>query len=109
MFSLTRQERRVVLFLAAVAISGLGIGFARKLSPPAEELFTRSYRITKLNINKANVRELADTKAVSLKLARAIVAYRNDNGPFISLEDVRSVRGVGEYRYQKLKDSFFAE
>ncbi|WP_422859297.1 ComEA family DNA-binding protein [Flagellimonas sp. S174] len=52
------------------------------LSPPS---------ITKLKVNSASVDELASLVYISKKLANQIVAYRNENGPFETLQDLGSV------------------
>nr|WP_299000889.1 helix-hairpin-helix domain-containing protein [uncultured Allomuricauda sp.] len=52
------------------------------LSPPS---------ITKLKVNSASIDELASLVYISKKLANQIVAYRNENGPFETLQDLGSV------------------
>ena len=37
-------------------------------------------------------------------MARRIVEYRQQNGPFEKLEDLRKVRGIGEAKFARLKD-----
>ena len=49
-----------------------------------------------IDINTATAEEFAATMTgVGLKKARAIVAYRDENGPFASIEDLVRVRGIG--------------
>ena len=49
-----------------------------------------------IDINSATAEELAAAMTgVGLKKARAIVAYRDENGPFASIEDLVKVRGIG--------------
>ena len=50
-----------------------------------------------IDINTATAEELADAMTgVGLKKARAIVAYRDENGPFAAVEDLSMVRGIGD-------------
>ena len=49
-----------------------------------------------IDINIATAEELAAAMTgVGPKKARAIVAYRNENGPFASIDDLVKVRGIG--------------
>ena len=52
--------------------------------------------IDPIDINTATAEELADAMTgVGLKKAAAIIAYRNENGPFASIDDLVQVRGIG--------------
>lgn len=50
----------------------------------------------KVNINTASVEELTQLQKVGPKTAERIVAYRNDNGPFKTIDDLKNVKGVGD-------------
>jgi len=109
MFNLTPQERRVVLFLISVALLGLGINFALKVNSRITKFIQVDKHITKININKANLQDLLSTSGISLKLAENIVTYRNTKGSFRDIEELKEIKGIGDYRYEKLKDLFFVE
>ena len=50
-----------------------------------------------VNINTADAATIAAAiSGVGEKRAQAIVAYREANGPFASVDDLLAVRGVGE-------------
>lgn len=50
-----------------------------------------------VDINAAGAEALAEAiKGVGLKRAEAIVAYRDKNGPFATVDDLAKVQGVGE-------------
>lgn len=49
-----------------------------------------------ININTASVEELQQMKGVGETRAQAIVAYRDQNGPFEQVEDLLEVNGIGE-------------
>ena len=50
-----------------------------------------------VDINSAGAEALAEAiKGVGIKRAEAIVAYREKNGPFASVDDLAKVQGVGE-------------
>lgn len=55
-----------------------------------------------ININKASASEIAQAlNGIGEAKAEAIVAYREQNGPFKSLEDLGNVKGVGEKTLEK--------
>lgn len=58
----------------------------------------------KININKATVSELTSIPGVGNSTAEKIVSYRDKNGKFSSIEDIKNVSGIGDAKYEKLKD-----
>lgn len=50
----------------------------------------------KLDINTASASQLAGLKRIGAKKAAAIVAYRNVNGAFKSVEDLSKVKGISQ-------------
>ncbi len=109
MFSLTRQERQVILFLTGLAVAGLGINFCLKANSRLQRFVQARPEMAKININTTNLDDLAAIKTVSPKLARKIIEYRNTQGPFQSIEDLKEIKGIGTYRYEKLKAIFYVE
>ena len=58
-----------------------------------------------MNLNQADVTELEELPGVGPVLAERIVAHRDANGPFGSLEDLLDVPGIGEGRLATLRDA----
>ncbi len=50
----------------------------------------------KVDINKADVKGLMSLKGIGEQKAKAIIKYRQMNGPFQSLDDLQGVPGIGE-------------
>lgn len=109
MFELTQEERKVILFLIAITISGLGIAFALKANPRTERLLLPDVRSVRLNINQAGFEDIVATQRISAKLAQRIIDYRTDCGPFTDISQLKDIKGIGEYRYEKIKDLFYVE
>lgn len=59
----------------------------------------------KVNINSATVDELTTLNGIGEAKAIKIIEYRNTNGLFKSIEDIKNVSGIGETYYEKIKDS----
>ena len=58
-----------------------------------------------VNINTADAQALADAiNGVGLKRAEAIIEYRDQNGPFESVDELVQVRGVGEKSVEKSRE-----
>lgn len=58
----------------------------------------------KININTADTAALDTLPGVGPSTAQKIVDYRKNHGSFTSMEDLKSVPGIGESKYQNLKD-----
>jgi len=88
---------------------GLGINFTLKANCRLVKVLVADERITKINLNQASVEELIKTLGITPKLAEKIVAYRNTKGTFKDIAELKEIKGIGDYRYEKLKDLFFVE
>ena len=58
----------------------------------------------KVNINTADGLALQSLRGVGASKAQAILTYRETNGPFQSIEDIKLVDGIGDGIYSKIKD-----
>ena len=58
----------------------------------------------KVNINTADVSELTTLTGIGETRARAIIAWREQNGDFSSPEDLKNVEGIADKTYEKIKD-----
>ncbi|MFT6919044.1 MAG: competence protein ComEA [Cognaticolwellia sp.] len=56
-----------------------------------------SQEIQTIDINTADIETLALLKGVGEKRARAIIAYRELNGEFKSLDELSHVKGIGQH------------
>jgi competence protein ComEA len=55
-----------------------------------------------LNVNAASAEELTQLPGVGRGLARRIIEYRNQNGPFQSVDDLQNVSGIGPSKFERL-------
>ena len=58
----------------------------------------------KLDLNSATAEELQKLPGIGEKLARAIVDFREQNGPFQTVEDLLRIPGIGEKRLAAIRD-----
>jgi len=57
-----------------------------------------------ININTASLAELDTLPGIGPTTAQKIIDYREQNGPFISTEDIIDVSGIGSVSYERFKD-----
>lgn len=58
----------------------------------------------KVNLNTAPKEQLMTLKGVGEARAEAIIAYRQEFGPFTRIEDIMEVSGIKEAAFQKIKE-----
>jgi competence protein ComEA len=63
-----------------------------------------SFESQKIDINRAGAWLLEALPGIGSTLAQRIVDYRNQNGPFDRVEDLMEVDGIGQAKYDGLKD-----
>lgn len=58
----------------------------------------------KVNINTATQSELETITGIGPSIAAKIIKYREESGKFKSIEDIMNVTGIGEEKFNNLKD-----
>jgi len=59
---------------------------------------------TMININTANKDQLSTLPGIGPSMSQRIIDYRDNNGYFNSIEDVKNVSGIGDAKFEKIKD-----
>ena len=91
--------KNALLLASLVSLAGLvaGTAFAQSQEKAAS---TSEIRV---DINEAGVAELSKLPGVGEQVAKRIIAYREENGPFEKAEELMNVRGIGEKSFLKLQ------
>jgi len=58
----------------------------------------------KLNINTASQQELMQLSGIGPALSQRIIDYRDSNGKFGSIEEIKNVSGIGDKTFEKFMD-----
>lgn len=61
-------------------------------------------KISKININTATQEELETLPGIGPSIATKIINYRKENGKFKKIEDIKNVNGIGESKFNKIKE-----
>lgn len=58
----------------------------------------------KININTAKQEELTQITGVGESTAKKIIEYRTQNGKFKSIEDIKNIAGIGDSKFNAMKE-----
>ena len=78
----------------------------QKESTKINQLYKESIKTTsnKININTANIDELKTLSGIGQSTAEKIIDYRNENSKFEKIEDIKNVSGIGDAKFNSIKD-----
>jgi competence ComEA-like helix-hairpin-helix protein len=126
--ALTKTERNVILFLVTTMAAGAALRLYQAAFPMLPQFDYRASDSTfaalsaapedstvvgplrsaigeesgKLNMNTATKQQLMDLPGIGEVTAERILKYREENGKFTSLEDLRAVKGISKNKLERL-------
>ena len=139
MLGLNRQEQKFVLFFLFTMIIGFGVKVYKNVAdPPIDKQWQSKQRIiasfqekstivdtttvpkdlpelekkdliAKININTANRQQLELLPRIGPSLAKRIIAFRNQNGAFTNINEIKKVKGIGEKTFILIKSQITVE
>jgi competence protein ComEA len=74
------------------------------VSAPAQKSAPAPAPAEKINLNSATVEQLQTLPGIGPAIAKNIVEHRAKVGKFNRIEEVINVKGVGEKKFQQIKD-----
>ena len=78
-----------------------GVTIETEFQVPEEEI---APDFPPVNLNTAGMEELDTLPGIGESLAGRIIAWREANGPFTSIEQIMEVSGIGEATFAELRD-----
>lgn len=63
----------------------------------------------KLNVNQATKENLMELPGIGEVLSQRILDYRDENGEFKSVEDLKNVEGIGDKKFEDMKNKICIE
>jgi len=62
----------------------------------------------KIDINSADIAQLDSLPGIGPATAQKIIDYREQNGPFKTIEELKNVSGIGDKKFEDIKDKITA-
>ena len=93
-----------LLLSSLVGLSLLAPCYAKPVHSHSQTVMANSGSHTRVNINTASAAQLVAVKGIGKTRAAAIVAYRQKNGRFKSVNDLAKVHRIGIKLIAKIKD-----
>ena len=111
MFSLTYQERKVLIFIGILILVGSILrivnlnSIEKDLSSKRDELVIskKSNLSNSVDINTASSGELESIPGIGEAIAYRIINYRDQSGLFEDLEDLKKVKGIGNKKIEIIR------
>lgn len=112
----SRKADRQQVNLAQKLEDGMQVVVPKKGKAPAASAGSSSTRSSssagsssasaeKINLNTATAEELQQLSGIGPALSQRIIDYREKNGGFSSIDQLKEVSGIGDTRFEQLKDS----
>ncbi|MDG5766435.1 Tex family protein [Balneolales bacterium ANBcel1] len=105
--SIARRVQDPLAELVKIDPKSIGVGLYQhdvnqvQLSRKLDDVVESCVNMVGINVNTASSALLAYVSGLSSTIAKNIVLHRDQNGPFRNREQLRSVAGVGEFRFQQ--------
>ena len=81
-----------------------GESVAQSLETLQESAPAQQNQEEKINVNTATEAELQTISGIGAKKAQEIIRFRDEQGPFKTVEELKNVSGIGEKTVERLKD-----
>ena len=104
MFAFTKQERLVLSLFVLIIFFGSILQYSFKKFHGLRDMVNlidsdKVYK--KINLNTAPMEELVGIPYIGEYTAANIIQYRQEHGPFTSIEQVKEVKGIRDKNYEK--------
>lgn len=107
MFSLTHRERKILLFIGILIFCGAILRFfGVNVNTIAADTNNKNQKQESfpIDINTASSADLEEIPGIGPAIASRIIEYRTNHGKFISPDDLKKIKGIGDKKMQMMKD-----
>jgi DNA uptake protein ComE-like DNA-binding protein len=103
MLYLTKNEKGVLLSLAAIVLCGsIAQAFFKAYPQAAQSMSTEEKFVNKTSVNTASFDELVRVPYIGEVSARAIIKYRREKGKISALQEIQSIPYIYPSNYTKM-------
>ena len=113
------KNKSVVVFSAAIVIfvsfilgfligrntgnSNVIVSYNKTTTTTPISSTNQSVSVNKININTADESLLCELPGIGPKIAQRIIEYRQEHGPFKTIQEITNVSGIGDKTFQSLE------
>ena len=90
-------------FASPLHFIGGGFGVPMLAEAASKDLAQR--QMEQVDVNKGGAEELMRLKGVGQKTAENIISYRQEHGPFKSVEELVNVKGIGGKKLEGIREN----
>ena len=103
------MKKSAAMLLSFLLVLGFFVFLLVSLSPGSggtviQPERSREPEDARIDLNRASAEELQEITGIGPVLSEAIVAWREENGPFRQAEDLLQVPGIGEKTVEAIRD-----
>ncbi|SFM91378.1 comEA protein [Thermodesulforhabdus norvegica] len=102
------KKYSIILLLAFTLLLYAVMPCAAQNQPTNQQ--TASEQVSaKININTADKADLEKLPGIGPALAERIIQYRQEHGPFKTIDELKNVKGIGDKKFEAIKDLITVE
>ncbi|MFA5177059.1 MAG: helix-hairpin-helix domain-containing protein [Candidatus Omnitrophota bacterium] len=109
MLNFTQEERKVILFLVAIALVGVGGNFLIKQFSTVKSIGCLSQDLAKIDLNSADKKLLMGISGIGEKLAGRIIEYRQARAGFSNVDELKEIKGITDSKFARIKEYLIAK
>lgn len=95
----------IFAFLASLSLAAQAAPVVKAQAAADEAIELATPQVSKINLNTADVAVLQrELFGIGEAKAKAIIAYREENGPFASVDELLEVKGIGKTILERNQD-----
>jgi len=95
---------KVIIFAKKDSVNSETTSNSLNQSSSTSSIVSSTNNSNLININTASQKELEELPGIGPTLAQRIVDYREKNGYFQTIEDIKKVSGIGDKKFEAIKD-----
>ena len=101
---LTDQNNQIAQNINTGKIAGVSTAKSQTNAAPVTVNAQSTPPQGKININTADLAQLDSLSGIGPTYAQRIIDYRNSNGGFKLIDEIKNVKGIGDKTFEKFKD-----